>query len=147
MKNKMRKSITLILALAMIISVFATYPIMSSAASADDDKTKYKQFTTEQGSLVVEIENVVIDSSEVQIEPAKDASGRKHVRFLNTNTTQPVVDAPGFAGFEVTFDQPGNYTFHLRYVAPSSDSLWLDWGGVDYYGEKYNYLNVGLKPR
>jgi len=147
MKNTLKKSITLILALAMLISVFGTFPMATSAASSKDDPTKYKQLSTEEGSLLVEIENIVVNTSEVAIESHKLASGRKHVRFLNTDTTQPEADAPAFAGFELTFDQPGKYVFFLRHISPSSDSLWMDWGALTYRTKLEGYQNVKTTPR
>ena len=54
MKSQMKKSITLVLVMTMLLSVLASFPSMSFAATDADDPTKYKLYTTEAGSVMVE---------------------------------------------------------------------------------------------
>ena len=52
MTKKMQRPITLVLALTMLISVFASYAVVESAA--ETDTTKYPQYTTEYGSVMID---------------------------------------------------------------------------------------------
>jgi len=147
MRNRTKKAITLMLALAMLISVFASYPIVGSAATTpDDDPTKYTKLTTEQGQIAVEWEKVLTKTSTAAIENAKEASGRKHVKLNGTNTTKPTADTPGEAGFELTFDQSGKYIVWVRYMTLNggTDSFWLDYGAEEYRTHERGYVNVDL---
>ena len=151
MKKAFRRPIMLILALAMLISVFASYPIVGSAeATPEDDKTKYPQYTTEQGQIMLEWEKVTTNAATgAVVEAAKEASGRKHVRFNETNTTKPAADAPGALGFELTFDRAGKYSVWVRYVAVNggTDSFWMDYGYEEWGTHERGYSNINMNGK
>lgn len=95
----------------------------------EDDPTNYSQYITQYGSVMVDIAKEVVDASCACIESARDSSVRKHVRFISADTEKPRADAPGMAGFELTFDEPGKYLVWVRYIAmqDASASVWLDY--------------------
>ncbi|MBE7026437.1 MAG: hypothetical protein E7410_02555 [Ruminococcaceae bacterium] len=147
MKKQTVKPITLVLILTMLMSIFAVYPVMTSAGSADaDDPTKYALYTTEAGSVAVELEKHVIDPGNVQIENAKEASGRKHVKFIPTNLVTPAPDTPAMVGFEVEFDQAGKYNMWVRFLAMTggSDTIFIDYGATEYRTGNTGYLSDGF---
>ncbi|MBE7026247.1 MAG: hypothetical protein E7410_01580 [Ruminococcaceae bacterium] len=145
MKNKMKKPITLMLALAMLVSVFGAYAVTETAVQA---APKYPQYTTEYGSVMIEAEKIVLDDSVFATEIVKEASGRKHVRVLAADTVQPAEDAPGMLGFELTFDQEGKHYIWARYIAcgGGEDSFWLDCGNSVSVTGKSGYSSVAFSP-
>ena len=147
MRNKFKKPIMLMLVLTMLVSVFASYPIVGSAATTpDDDPTDYQKFTTENGQIAVEWEKVIVRSGGARVEAAKEASGRNHLRLNGTNTTKPTADIPGEAGFELTYDQGGKYIVWVRYMTLNggTDSFWIDYGAAEYRTHELGYSKVDL---
>ena len=144
MLKKIMKPITFIISLTMLISVFAVYPIMGSALTSDDDPTKYKKVKTTQGSVVIEAEDYVVDKNEANVIAVKEASKREHVKFMNANLTKPTADMPGFVGFELEFDKTGKYFMWFRYIAPGSDTVWLDYDAEEERTRERGYINAGF---
>jgi len=112
----------------------------------EDDPTNYSQYTTQDGSVMVDIATEVIDSSCVRIESARDLSCRKHVQFFSAEMEKPQADTPGMAGFELTFDEPGKYLVWVRYIAlnDAAASVWMDYGAAEYRTHERGYMNVSF---
>lgn len=108
-------------------------------AFPEDDLTKYHQHTTENGSVMVQIANEIVDPLHASVEG-------KHIKFLSADTAKPAADTPGMAGFELTFDQEGKYLVWVRYLAMDRTraSVWMDYGAAEYRTHERGYMNVSF---
>lgn len=150
MKRNTMRLITLIVVIAMTISLFAAYPLMSSAKSVklnNDGTVKtgvFEEYETEYGSVKIEAEDVVEDSSAYVAVKEKKASGGRQVLASQVNMSTPPLNTNAGIGFEVTLDRPGDYRVYVRAIVKSAgaNSIWYSKNGRDYalsgLGEAYS---------
>ncbi|MBE7026681.1 MAG: hypothetical protein E7410_03865 [Ruminococcaceae bacterium] len=119
------------------------------------DTTDYPNFSTTNGSVMIEAEAVVTGTG-ATIQTASSASDGKYVKLSGpswpsdpfvsdkNNSSAILAEAPGDIGFELSFDQAGRYSVWMRYIATGSDSVWIDYGAIKARTGEKGYSNLGL---
>ncbi len=112
---------------------------------------QYESFAATNGSVMIEAEDVIVNSSLVSEVAAESASGGKKVNAIAINMTQPADLALAGLGFEVSADEIGEYALWARVIVLSggSDSIWASLNTTSYVnkllGSDYSVDNDDYK--